>query len=157
MGKNNTTEQVEFLSRAYRLREYIMMKEEQLETLREAAESVSASSFDRSGSASYGSGSRHERILCKVMDLEEEIVGDIGRMINTIKQVKDAIAKVEDKTMRMLLEMRYLNYKTWEEISEVLCYSERHVYRLHTEAVKLVPIGEDKVDHAKEKTCAKIG
>ena len=42
-GKNNTTEQVEFLSRAYRLREYIMMKEEQLETLREAAESVSAS------------------------------------------------------------------------------------------------------------------
>ncbi len=157
MGKNNTTAQVEFLSRAYRMREYIMLKEEQLETLRDAAESVSVSSYDKSGGASYGSGSRHERILCKVVDLEAEIVGDIGRMIDTIKEVKDAISKVEDKTMRMLLEMRYLNYKTWEEISEVLCYSERHVYRLHTEAVKLVPIEEDGAKQQNEKACAKVG
>lgn len=157
MGKNNTTAQVEFLSRAYRLREYIMLKEEQLETLRDAAESVSTSSFDKGSGGSYGTGSRHERILCKVMDLEAEIVGDIGRMIDAIKQVKDAIGKVEDKTMRMLLEMRYLNYKTWEEISEVLCYSERHVYRLHTEAVKLVPIGEDGAYKTDKKECAKVG
>ena len=144
MKEAEYNETAEYLGEAHRLREYIMIKEEQLASLREAAERISPRSGQFGVRVSGYHGSGKEDMLCKAMDLEEELVRDIGQMIETMRRVKSAVEAVEDKTMRMVLELRYLNFKTWEEISETMCYSERHIYRLHAQALGYVKLPKKK-------------
>lgn len=143
MEQKHTAEVIEYLEQAHRLREYIMVKEEQLASLREAAERIVPRGIGGEIGKSGHYGNAKEDILCKVMDLESELVRDIGRMIDSMRRVKRAVEAVEDKTMRMVLELRYLNYKTWEQISDIMCYSERHIYRLHMQAVGCVALPKD--------------
>jgi DNA-directed RNA polymerase specialized sigma subunit len=135
---------IEYLEQAYRMREYIAAKEEQLEQLRTAAERVTMGSYDRPvGGGGYG-GNAREAVICKIADLESELVKDIGQMVDAMRRVQRAIETVDDRTMRLLLEMRYLNFRTWEDISDALCYCERHIYRLHAEAVNRVELSESE-------------
>ena len=142
-ANHNTTDVVEikeFLNRAYRMREFIAIREEQLAELRTVSERITPQSYARIGNRMNNNDSILERTLCKIIDLEAEITADIGSMIDAMQQIRSAIAAVEDKNYRLLLEMRYLNFKNWEDISEELCYSERHIYRIHEEAVAKVKI-----------------
>ena len=49
--------------------------------------------------------------------------------------VMKIIMKVPDSRYRILLLERYFNNHTWEEIAERMEYDERHIYRLHGEAL----------------------
>ena len=48
----------------------------------------------------------------------------------------DIIKGVEPYDCRLVLEHRYLNFKSWEEISNVMKYSYRQVHRIHSDALK---------------------
>lgn len=132
----------QFLNQAYRLREYIAVQEEQLSHLRDRADQIIPKP-DITGvhkNNSYGEGV--EKILCQIVDLEAEITEDIGKMVEAMKQIKTAIATVDDVTLRILLEMRYLNFKTWEDIADELYYSKRSVYRLYNQAIEKIHISK---------------
>lgn len=141
--QQDTCEIKEFLNRAYRMREFIAIREEQLAQLRAATERITPQSYERFNFSPHDN--MRERTLCKIIDMEAEITFDIGKMIDSMKQIRAAIAGVEDINYRLLLEMRYLNFKTWEDIADEMNYSERHVYRIHEEAVKQVKISGRKV------------
>lgn len=115
----------DFLSRAHRLREYIAVKEEQLSDLRKT---LNVNAYDTNS----------QWLVCKIVDLEKEITSEIGLMIDSIREIKKAIESIDDITLRLLLEMHYLNYKNFDVIADELHYSDRHVYRLHDEALKLI-------------------
>ncbi|MFA0814915.1 MAG: DUF1492 domain-containing protein [Anaerofustis sp.] len=149
MKELQCNETAEFLGEARRLREYIMIKEEQLASLREAAERIVPGANRYAGVSSGHRGGGKEDLLCKIMDMESDLVTEIRKMVEAMERVKKAVEAVEDKTMRMILEMRYLNFKTWEDISETMCYSERHIYRLHTQALQYVKVPKKKT---KQKT-----
>ena len=46
------------------------------------------------------------------------------------------INAVSDPDQQLILELRYLCYKPWNEIMTELGYSEPTIYRLHGEALK---------------------
>jgi len=133
----------EYLGRAHRMREFIAAREEQLAELREAA--LRVNSF---GAANLGKRTDYkgytEAVVCKIMDLETAITKDIGDMVDAMKEIRASIYEVEDKSMRLLLEMRYLNFKTMEDICEQIGYSERHIYRVHEEALRRVRLPYEK-------------
>lgn len=52
------------------------------------------------------------------------------------------ISSVSDPIARQLLIYRYIDRKTWQTIAEKLNYSERTIYRLSREALKLFDIAE---------------
>lgn len=56
-------------------------------------------------------------------------------------EIHTAISDVQNPIFRQLLELRYLQFKRWEQIAVLLDYKDvRHVYRLHGNALK--EIGE---------------
>lgn len=50
------------------------------------------------------------------------------------------IKEVDDPELQSLLEQRYLNFRTWEQIAVDMGYNVRHLYRMHDKALKKVRI-----------------
>ena len=134
----------EYLSQAFHIDQRISSKLSQVMRLREAATSCTATLSDM---PRPDSPSRQQMAdtICKIVDLEREINGDIDRLVDLKAQARRAINAVSDPDQQLILELRYLCYKPWNEIMTELGYSEPTIYRLHGEALKkiLVPAKND--------------
>ena len=88
---------------------------------------------------------RMEETICKIVDLEREINEDIDRLVDLKAEARRVINAVSDPDQQLILELRYLCYKPWNEIMTELGYSEPTIYRLHGEALKkiCVPVKND--------------
>lgn len=67
----------------------------------------------------------------RVMELTGQINREIADLCRVKREVSEAIDMIEDRRIREVMEMRYRNYMTWEEIARALRYDLRWVYRLH--------------------------
>lgn len=74
----------------------------------------------------------------KIADLQAEIDREIGRLTDLRREVETAIASVEDALLRELLERRYIDGDTFEEIAVCLHYSWRNILRKHGKALSAV-------------------
>ncbi|NLM05699.1 MAG: sigma-70 family RNA polymerase sigma factor [Tissierellia bacterium] len=81
-----------------------------------------------------------ENAIIKLLDLEREIDENIDELVDLKRKIMEIINSIESDEYRLVLEMRYLNFKTWEDISESLNYSYRQVHRIHGEALKMVKV-----------------
>jgi DNA-directed RNA polymerase specialized sigma subunit len=126
-----------YLSQAYRIDRRIDSKLEQVQSLRELAGKAAATLSDMPRNPSRDVH-RMEDVICKMMDLKSEINADIDRLMETKRKVMAIIKKVESPELQMVLELRYLCFKPWEEIADELGYSEQHVFRLHGAALNAV-------------------
>lgn len=60
-------------------------------------------------------------------------------LLKILKEIMEAIMKVEDPTLRNLLIYRYLNFETWESIAVMMNYSYVHVvHNLHPKAIEKI-------------------
>lgn len=71
-----------------------------------------------------------------MVDLSIEINEEIERFMDLKTEIKATIEKVDDINCQLLLEMRYLNRKNWEEIALALGYDRSTVFRIHGKAIK---------------------
>jgi DNA-directed RNA polymerase specialized sigma subunit len=76
-----------------------------------------------------------ESIIAKIVDLENEIDADIDRLVAIRDGIKTIIEAVEDDRERLLLQYRYLDGRTFEEIAVQMHYSWRQIHRLHSQAL----------------------
>lgn len=76
-----------------------------------------------------------ESIIAKIVDLENEIDADIDRLVAVRDGIKAIIESVEDDRERLLLQYRYLDGRTFEEIAVQMHYSWRQIHRLHSQAL----------------------
>lgn len=81
-----------------------------------------------------------------VLRLTEQINAEISRLCEIKTQVIEAINAVEDEKYRRVLEMRYRNYMTWEQIAENMNYELRWIYELHGRALLCVRVPEEYCD-----------
>jgi len=132
-----------FLNRAYRLKEKMKVKTDRIESLREHAESITAElNLVSPGKATSHTPSKIvERGACNIMDLQseyaKEIQAEIQEYYDTQKEIETAIQElVRDTTLQLLLEHRYLNGHSWEEIAVQMRYAYRWVLRLHDKALE---------------------
>lgn len=124
----------EFLSRAYRIDVRINAKLDNAMSLRELATkaTVTLSDMPRSSSPTFQS---MENVILKMIDLENEINADIDSLIDTKREIMEALAAIEDKQFQMVLELRYLNFMSWGQISKAMGYGERGIFHLHEKAL----------------------
>ena len=59
-------------------------------------------------------------------------------LLEALQEVRQLVDLVEKPELRIVLQMRYLNYKTWEQIATELGYSWRQMHRLHGRALTLI-------------------
>ncbi len=131
----------EYLSQAYRLDQRINSKLEQIQSLSELADKCTnvITGMPRNPSPSV---SPMADAVCKIIDLQAEIKNDMLCLVDLKRNIVNVVRSVSDTEQQTLLELRYLCFKTWEQIAVDMNYNVRHVYRLHDEALEGVRIPE---------------
>lgn len=126
----------DYLKQAYKAETQIRSKLEQVETLRSLAEKTTTTlSHTPKGTDQRG---QVENILAKIIDMETEINGDIDRLLDLKNEVSELISKIIDPDLRLVLEFRYLCYKSWSQIAAEMHYDIRQVHRLHSQALRSI-------------------
>ena len=128
-----------YLEQAYRIDQRINCKIEQVSSLHSLATKANSTLTDMPGSPNRNVH-RMEDIIVKIVDLETEINHDIDTLVDLKAEITKVIKQVEDLELQMLLEQRYLNCRTWEQIAVDMGYNVRHLYRMHEKALTKVQI-----------------
>lgn len=118
----------EWLSRARFVDVRLAEKVERLDRLREKLESgrhPQLSGMPRGGQSDWVDA------LAAYLELEKRINAEKSALMREYIQIKDAIDQVDDARYRAILEHRYIDGWTWEQIAEQMHYDVRHVHRLH--------------------------
>ena len=125
----------EYLGQAYRLDQRINSKLEQVMSLRDLATKATSTLSDVAPSGTR-TVHRMEDIIVKIVDLENEINRDIDNLVDLKREMVSVIKAVTDPELQTLLELRYLCFKSWEQIAVEMEYSIQHIFRLHDKSIK---------------------
>lgn len=127
----------EYLEQAYRIDQRINSKLEQISSLRELATKATSTLSDSPRNPNKNIYSM-ENVIVKIVTLENEINHDIDILIDLKHEIVSLIKKIQNPEYQTLLELRYLCFKTWEQIAVIMGYNSKYVFRLHDNAIKSV-------------------
>ena len=127
----------EYLSRARRLDKRIDANNEEIMRLRAYAERAT-SSYSATRVGGTDQRSKLERAIERIDELERRIKDDTNDCITARRDIRDAINNVDKPDERLLLQLRYLNGKKWEEIAVEMNYSWRQVHNIHSVALQKI-------------------
>ncbi len=124
----------EYFSRAKCLDQQIDSKIEQLSSLKDLAKKCTMSMTGMPRSRNRGKTAMEDTIV-KIIDLQDEINGDIDRLVDLKREMAGVIRMLPSPELRTLLELRYLCFRTWPQIAAAMDYSVHHLYKLHRAAL----------------------
>jgi len=136
----------EYLGQAYRLDQRINSKLEQLESLNELAMKVTSTLTGMPRNPNRNTSMIADGVA-KIVDLQAEINRDIDLLIDLKCDMVRIIKSVDNAKYQSLLELRYLWFKSWEQIAYDLNYSVSWVLKIHHKALRAVDavmIGKEK-------------
>lgn len=126
----------EYLSRAWNIEQQVQSKLEQIEALRSLACRVTA------GNGTAVSHSRNvssmQDTIVKITETEEELNRRIDELVEVKLEIMGIIDQVQDVTLRLILEKRYLSFHPWGQIVASMGYTERWTMLRHEEALRAV-------------------
>ena len=73
--------------------------------------------------------------LVKLADKSSEIESKVDELVDFKIKMGDHINQLEDERHRVILREHYINGLSFLEISKSLGYTERHLYRIHGDAL----------------------
>ena len=123
----------EYMEQARYLDMQINSKIEQVRSLNELATKATTVYSDMPHSPNRNT-SRMEETVVKIIDLESEI----NRDMNLKREIMRVVNRIEPAEYRTILEMRYLQFKKWEQIALLMSTDLRWVYRMHGRALNEV-------------------
>ena len=127
----------EYLEQARDLGKQIKAFQDELIHIEALAESAS-SSYGQIRAQGSKQGSKVENYATLASDLTKFIKRDIKTMLKKQMEIRVVIKSVEDNTLQTLLDFYYLCGYTLVQVSWCMNYSERHIMRLHGEALKKI-------------------
>ena len=129
----------EYLGQAYRIDQRINSKIEQVSSLHDLATKATSTLSDMPGNATRNTH-RMEDIIVKIITVENEINADIYQLVDLKQHIMHLIKGVSNPEYQTLLELRYMCFRTWEQISVDMGYSIQHTFRLHDKAIKEITV-----------------
>ena len=79
------------------------------------------------------------RMMSSTVDnFESTVDRKIDELINLKIEIAETINQVRNENYRLILEMRYLGFHTWEQIADTLHYTVRWVRKMHARALDVV-------------------
>ena len=125
----------EYLNQARLLDQRINAKLERVTRLRALTERVTAAMDGEVVSHTRNVMSLQDQIA-RLMDEEESLNAAIDRLVDLKSEVSEVLTLIHDTDCQLLLELRYLCFREWEEIAEVMHFHVRTVYKLHGRALR---------------------
>lgn len=127
----------EFLNQAYKLNQRINSKLEQVAALNDLALKAT-STITGMPRNSNSCESKTSDAIAKIIDLQDEITRDVDALVDIKREIMHVIKAVDNIDCQLLLELRYLCYRSWEEIAVEMSYSIDNMFRLHRKSLRLV-------------------
>ena len=131
-----------YLGQAYRIDKRINSKLEQIVSLRELATKATSTLSDTPSGGTRNVHSMQD-IISKMVDLEAEINCDIDTLVDLKREIVSVIKKIQNPEYQTLLELRYLCFKTWEQIAVDMGYSIQNAFKMHDRALDSVVLAKE--------------
>lgn len=123
-----------YLEKARELDTLVHTKLNEIDRLRELAECLSSPKLGERVSSSKDNTSM--QTVDKIVDLQAEVDKEIAVLVDLIAEIHTKIELLEDPTERAVLTERYINAKSWEEIAEIVGYTQRQTLNIRGTALK---------------------
>lgn len=127
----------EFFQRNYYLEQRVNSRLRRLSDLRQLAGRVT-SSLGREPVSGSADVHKLDGTIAKIVDMECEINEDIDHLVDAKRETMSVIRQVEHPDQQLVLELRYLDFKSWPSIAEEMGLSPRWVQTLHERALATV-------------------
>lgn len=127
----------EFLSRAWKIETQIQSRAEQIEWLRSLACRVTPQ-YGGVGGSRFRNVTAMEDTIVRITEAEEILNRKIDELVTAKLGVMEVIDRVQDVTMWLLLEKRYLLFHPWDKIASDLGYTQRWTLKKHEAALDAV-------------------
>ena len=128
----------QFLRKACFINESINTKLEQVHALHEM--SLKTSSTISLAPGSQGKNRKFEDIILKAVALENEIDKEVDALINLKTDINTAIIMIDDPECRLVLEKRYMNMKSFEDIADEMNMCRSKVFSLHKKGLNEIEV-----------------
>ncbi len=127
----------EFLSQAYMLDQQIQTKLHQVASLRSIAKSMSPLTGSEPVKHTRNVTALEDAVI-KILEAERDLNAEIDRLVDLKQEIRDVIAKVQDLTLRLILEKRHLCFEPWLRIGCEMGHTERWAQLKHRQALVAV-------------------
>lgn len=127
---------IRYLSRYRRLNQRIDRLLEEQSRWREMALKITPVLSQTPGGGE--SGSPIERPMDKVLEIDEEINREIDELQTVRQEIRAALNQLEDESLKLLMEYRYIDGLTWEQIAVKMNYSYMQICRLHGKTLRTI-------------------
>lgn len=125
----------EYLNQVSRYNRMINNKLVEIQQMREMACSISAVCNEERVQSS-GSHDKMVENIAKIDELERKLDKTIDRYVDTKNKIIEQIDNIDNEMSYIILFSRYIEKKTFEEISVETQYSWRQIIRLHGKALQ---------------------
>lgn len=126
-------EKIQYLRRYQAIERRVDRSLEERERWRARAEKITPVHTGMPGGGEVEDGM--QQAVEKICEIEAQLDADIDLLIQTKKEIVRAIGTVEEPRYREVLERRYLDGDTWEQIAVDMHYSWRWLHILHKQAL----------------------
>ena len=133
-------QKIRYLSRYRRLNQRIDRLLEEQSRWREKAMRITPVLSPVPGGG--GSGSPIERPMDKVLEIDAEINREIDELQTVRQEIRAALNQLEDENLKLLMEYRYIDGLTWEQIAVKMHYGFQWVCKLHGKALSSIILKE---------------
>lgn len=125
-----------YLTRIRALDSFIKAKQEQLKEIEEKINSVSGANlrFDMASKLT-----NDDKILDCIIKLDEQrssISSYITELIRMKEEAQKLIAQMNNENHKLVLELRYIQHKTFEQIAVDMNYSYQYIRNIHGSALR---------------------
>lgn len=127
----------EFLQQVFKNYRSLDNKLEQIIRLQEVTKKVTVVI---NGVPTFGNSdsSRIENAIVSFHLLSVKLADDVTHFLDIWVQVAELISHIPNQDERLILEYRYLNFYSWQKISQCTNMTRRRVYQVHNDALKSV-------------------
>lgn len=133
----------EYLNQAYRLEQRINLSQMEIEKLNELATSISGIGYREKVSGSKSTDAPFEKIIMRIMEMEEKEGVMLGELLAFKKELKSVIDSVENKDERLVMHYRYFCNMRWTQIADKLECDARTIKRWHNKAIAKIRIPDN--------------
>lgn len=124
----------EFFAQTFYLNKEIVKKQGILDRLNDSVTGISCNMQQDVVSHTRNVHSM-EDMIAKIVDLKDEIKDAESRLTEAKTQIRSVLAHVSDEDEKTILELRYLGFREWREIADIMQLHQRTAQRKQTKAL----------------------
>ena len=132
----------EVIRRPKDLRREMERKQTRIDTLRRFAQQLTAP-LQEVKIKSSPDPARFQALLAEAADEEQELKKLEDERVQAVTEAVLAFSALPDERMIRIMELRYLEERSWEEIVEEMWISESRMFKLHKAAVAALGSNEE--------------